>query len=569
MPRILPSLLAAFSLALILPAGAAATDYCVADAACVAAGGTDLGSDGNAIQAALDAAKAHANVGGPDRVLVGPGSFSRAIGSGTPGYSYNGDPVTLQGAGAGKTRLTRDVWSSSTVLAANAGATVRDLSITIPGGSGMHGLGLSNATADGVTITIANGTLNPTGVDVNSGGVFKNGAAKLSLGTGVSLSPGATITDSTFGGLFAAQAGGAGAGITISRCRIFAGVHGILSYYASLTIEDSLIDLGGGGGTAVQSVANLNGNATATLRHLTIVHGAAAAKGVSIQANAGKTSTATLDDSVIDGVGHPLDLEGDGAASAVSLTARYSLAPTAGLVKTNTNGAPLPALTIGDAIAGPPQFVDAAADWHLRADSPLVDAGTPGALGAGESTTDLDGLARLVDGRRDVGAFEFQPPPPAPPAGPTTPDGGGTPAPDGAATAPTPDGGAAPPPAAGPAPAAAPRIETLAMKPGGLRPGQRGLVTYRLTAPATVRFSVERKARGHRRGRACRASGRGRPCTRWTRVGGTVKRAGAAGTNRLRLPSRFGGRKLEPGTYHLVARVGAAKPVKILFRVLR
>ncbi len=565
MPRILPSLLAALSLALILPAGAAATDYCVADAACVAAGGADMGSDGNAIQAALDAAKGHANAGGPDRVLVGTGSFSRTIGSGTPGYRYNGDPVTLQGAGAGKTRLTRDVWNSSTVLAANGGATVRDLSITIPGGSGMHGLGLSNGTADGVTITIANGTLNPTGVDLGNGGVFTHGAAKLALGTGVSLSPGATITDSTFGGLFAAQAGGAGAAITISRCRVFAGVNGVLAYYAALTVEDTLVDLGGGGGTAVQSVGNLNGDATAALRHLTIVHGSAAAKGVSIQANGGTTSTATLDDSVIDGVGHPLDLEGDGAGSAVSLTTRYSLASTTGLVKTNTNGAAVPTLTINNAITGPPRFVDAAADWHLRADSPLVDAGTPGALGAGESTTDLDGLPRLVDGRRDVGAFELQP---APPSEPTPPAAGGTTAPDADAIPPA-DGATPPPLAPGPAPATASRLETLAIKPGGLRPGQRALVTYRLTAPATVRFSVERAARGHRRSGTCRASGHGRPCTRWTRVGGMVEQAGAAGINRLRLPARFGGRKLRPGTYHLVARAGAAKPMKILFRVLR
>jgi len=641
--------LLALPAALALPATASATDYCVNNAACVAAGGVNEGSDGAALQAALDAAKAHANVGGADRVLIGAGTYSRTMNNGNPAFTYNGDAVTIQGAGAGTTTLTRDIVNSSTVLFASTGATVRDLTVRIPGGTGISGLGLTSATADGVTITAANGTATTTGVDINNAGVFKNGSANLSVGTGASLSPGATITDSTVGGTFAIQA--SGGAVTIRRCRVFVGGFGVLAYYADLTIEDTLFDLGGGGGTAVMSTGNVNGNATATLRHLTIVHGSAASQGVSVQANGGHTSTATLADSVIDGVGHPLDLEGDGAGSAVSLTTHYSLAPLAALVKTNTNGAPVPTLTTNNAITAAPGFVSSAGDWHLRYDSPLIDAGTPGALGPSESPTDLDGLARMVKARRDVGAFEYQRrapvvtasasagtavtgealtftgsatdadpgdvvapyqwtfddgavvpagtaathafatagihtatltatdsagvtgtaavtvtigEPPAPPAGTPGSDGsgagdGGTPSPSGEATGPSPSSG----------PATPGKIVTLAMAPAGLRRGQRGRVTYRLSAPATVVFRLERKARGHRRGGRCRATGRGRACTRWVAVRGSVKHEGKAGTNRLRLPARFGGRKLSPGTYRLVARAGDGKPVRIFFRVLR
>jgi hypothetical protein len=50
--------------------------------------------------------------------------------------------------------------------------------------------------------------------------------------------------------------------------------------------------------------------------------------------------------------------------------------------------------------------------WHLLPNSPAIDTGAAGALAAGQSTTDLDGNARLLDGnfdcvaRRDKGAYE-------------------------------------------------------------------------------------------------------------------------------------------------------------------
>jgi hypothetical protein len=47
-----------------------------------------------------------------------------------------------------------------------------------------------------------------------------------------------------------------------------------------------------------------------------------------------------------------------------------------------------------------------------RFDSPLVDAGNPAAPGAGQPT-DIRGLPRAVNGRRDVGAFEYGRRPPA------------------------------------------------------------------------------------------------------------------------------------------------------------
>jgi hypothetical protein len=75
------------------------------------------------------------------------------------------------------------------------------------------------------------------------------------------------------------------------------------------------------------------------------------------------------------------------------------------------------------------------AGYELKTGSPAVDAGTPGALAAGESATDVGGLNRMANAtctgaaRRDRGAYELQAPPcPAPPP-PAGGDAGGTPPP--------------------------------------------------------------------------------------------------------------------------------------------
>jgi hypothetical protein len=55
-----------------------------------------------------------------------------------------------------------------------------------------------------------------------------------------------------------------------------------------------------------------------------------------------------------------------------------------------------------------PNFVDVeGGDYHLAANSPLINVGDPD-YKPGPGETDNDGNARVVDGRIDMGAFEFQ-----------------------------------------------------------------------------------------------------------------------------------------------------------------
>jgi hypothetical protein len=54
--------------------------------------------------------------------------------------------------------------------------------------------------------------------------------------------------------------------------------------------------------------------------------------------------------------------------------------------------------------------VDPGGDYRIPCNSPLVDAGDPTPLDPGyDSLIDLAGAPRVVNGRRDIGAYEYQP----------------------------------------------------------------------------------------------------------------------------------------------------------------
>jgi Ca2+-binding RTX toxin-like protein len=119
---------------------------------------------------------------------------------------------------------------------------------------------------------------------------------------------------------------------------------------------------------------------------------------------------------------------------------------------------------------------------------------------------------------------------------------------------------------------AAPEGASVAGAPVGARVG------YRLSEAATMRFTVQRRARGRRVGRRCvKPTARNRKrrrCVRFVGVRGSFSDVGAAGANDFRFTGRLRGRKLRPGRYRLVGvptdlAGNRGKPVRAPFRIVR
>jgi len=107
------------------------------------------------------------------------------------------------------------------------------------------------------------------------------------------------------------------------------------------------------------------------------------------------------------------------------------------------------------------------------------------------------------------------------------------------------------------------------------------LVSFRVSATSSMRFTVRRVRPGRRRGPGASArcvaqtsaNKRSRRCTREVPVPGSFTRSANAGANRLRFSGRIGGRRLTRGSYRLVATPRAngvsGTPVSRGFRISR
>jgi hypothetical protein len=171
----------------------------------------------------------------------------------------------------------------------------------------------------------------------------------------------------------------------------------------------------------------------ATLRHMTIVDTGGDADpvidvGDMTGVPAAGSANVVISDTIVAGNEDPIEC--NSPTSSTTLTMRYSWffhsATVTGDCAVNT----LQTLDSFAAEPGPPQFVDTA-DYRIPAGSPAIDRGDP--LTVTLPTVDLDGAPRPVDGdgdgtaRRDVGAYEYQPPGSGGPSNPEEGGGPGTP----------------------------------------------------------------------------------------------------------------------------------------------
>jgi hypothetical protein len=201
----------------------------------------------------------------------------------------------------------------------------------------------------------------------------------------------------------------------------------------SVTVRNSLIDLMGAVGAAGVVPTNFNlglDTIGATLDGLTIVNGGSNSRGILVQADSepspggpfpddmtvqGETVTATVSNTVIDGVDVPLDVQSDRGETA-NVTVDYSnYDDLESVVDNNLNGGAdatgVTNFTTTNRTELVPGFVGGG-NFQLAPTSALIDIGDPAPA---PGVFDIDGDARALDAsfdcnfvqRRDIGADEF------------------------------------------------------------------------------------------------------------------------------------------------------------------
>jgi hypothetical protein len=102
-------------------------------------------------------------------------------------------------------------------------------------------------------------------------------------------------------------------------------------------------------------------------------------------------------------------------------------------------------------------------------------------------------------------------------------------------------------------------------------------VRYRLSEAATARFTIQRAAKGRKKGHRCvrptKKNRKAKRCTRYVKLKGSFSRISKAGLNSFRFTGRLRGKKLRPGRYRLVmvatdAAKNKSKPKRAKFRIV-
>jgi hypothetical protein len=491
------------------PSLASAADYCVKDDACLQAGGTSMNTLDNALLATEGGSSA-------DRIFLGAGTYVAQSFSGFRAPNY---PVEIIGAGRDATTLTAGINASPVLTLGNALSSVSNLSIEIPAANDFFpkaGLDLTGATARHVAVSYDNNAY------ANSNGVLLHGGLLEDSTVSVPTSGGAAaVIAYTDARVHNSELNGpqgvaiTGADVQVDRVRITSSLRGIFETRLNGLVTNSVIHPVGTG-TAVLATDQGSSDITMTLRNVTIAGDGGTANGVVTTATVGHTITVIVDSSVIRGVKNTFMRSANpGTAnigveySDVDESASYSSGP--GVL---ANG-------LGN-INSDPLFAGAT-DLHPLSSSPLVDAGDPATF---NDTVDLDGNARVAGGRRDIGAYEFQPP--APPAT-TNPASGGS-----NASAPVDTG-----PIAALTDTVAPVITGLKIAPARFTARQGARINFKLSERATVVVTVKRRA-AH--------------SSRLTKVA-TLRRSEPAGTSHISMKRRLGRVALRSGRY--VATVSA------------
>jgi hypothetical protein len=355
--------------------------------------------------AAVNAANTAA---GEDTIQLAPGHF--AVATGVSALA----PVHIVGAGMDHTVIDGTSTAGTyTLTVSGADSTVTDL--TVHGTATGHdtALYLDGATAQRVRVDQRDNSGDPyaTGAQVRNGASFLDGEALtrpdssggLPEGLLVDAGLGQTsrVENSVVQGWDALYTSGAGTTI-VSRCRAVGTGHTVYAYDgANTTIEDSTLK-----GAPATASGQGTSNVSLTLRHDTLDTARVEARG-----DFGNAAHVVVSNTALVGGGSEFTqfYLGTGGGGPARVDVDYSF--YAGADHVDQSQYPGPTNVFGDGghnvIGSDAKLLDVAAgDLRPRWDSPLVDAGDPVAA-AGEPASDLGGGDRNVNGRTDIGAYEY------------------------------------------------------------------------------------------------------------------------------------------------------------------
>lgn len=517
----LPATIVTALLALALPAVASANDYCVhPNESC---GGTNV--------AYLEDALAMAAAGdNPDRIFLGEDTYTAPAATGFE-YDNQYGPVEIIGLGRGRTTLTSQPGATHWVLFLHGapGTSVHDLTIKLPESVAFQfsGLHTENSAHHIEVLEDSTQTNSHSGVLLADGGRLEDSAVNLDAAqqsTGVFLGTPQTVVRrsavSARTGVYTSFGG------AIERSRVTGSRLGVSAESRLTTISGSLIRVTGTYGSGIYAHARPYEDTTVIADGVTIVTSSLPDLGGVSASTSGapdRSVEVNLTNSVIRGPGTPLTAFAGGSGPA-KVTASYSDYDPGGNI---AFGALASISESNVSNVGAAGFVDpAGGDYHLLPTSNLLDRGDP----ATPQGLDLDSNTLVADGngdgivRRDLGAFELQPPP----AGGGQPGGGQPGAGPAADTqAPLVSGFRA-----DPAVFAIARAGT----PLAARAARGTRLRYRLSEPGRVRIAIKRRPAGRRRYRTV----------------GTLRRSATSGANSIRFSGRLGKRALRPGRYRAV-----------------
>ena len=335
------------------------------------------------------------------------------------------NPVDIVGAGQGAGgTILRSPNSSFSLDIHSPGSTVSNLRVRVePHTMFESGIGLSapGAVADGITVLGEPGVDNAVGVIVRTGAILRNSLVQVpgsgNANDAIGAEESSLIENVSAAGDKMVDARDPGPPVVIRRLRSSTpspiGIQAIGE--GSVNISDALIRLSGGSiGGGLYAETSAGGSPSIVARHVTVVGtGDAVNAGRGVYADGfdpGRTAMIDVRDSIFHALSTDLEVEAS-APSTARIAIGYSNFNPAKIVDTGAGDGQV--VTGAGNLLVTPGFVDgAAADFRLRADSPLLDRGFPGA----GSTADLDGRPRPNDGNgdrvavRDPGAFEYQRP---------------------------------------------------------------------------------------------------------------------------------------------------------------